>query len=70
MTKVDNFFDCIAMIVTNITAAWAVDREFVYIVVPARALFRNVRFAYTKQLLVMKINVSRTRNPYFLGRQI
>ena len=29
----------------NITAARAVDREFVYIVVPARALFENVRLA-------------------------
>ena len=57
-------------IYNNITAAWAVDREFVYIVVPARALFRNVRFACTKPLLCVKITVSRRRNPYFLGRQI
>ena len=59
--KVTNHYDFLVEI--NITTAWAVDREFLYTVVPARLLFRNVRFAYTKQLRFVKVNISRTRNP-------
>ena len=54
----------------NITDARAVDREFVYIVGPAGRFFENVRLALTKPQLVVKMSVSRKRNPHFLGRQI
>ena len=53
----------------NMTAAWLVDREFVYIVVPACELFGNVCLAWMREATYSVENeCSFCAKPYLLGR--